>query len=132
GDLVAMAGTLHANHAEINYVPRNLAVKLPQDFENIEEAAFVALGAVAMQGIRQAEVELGDKVAVIGLGLLGQITCQILHAYGNEIIGIDINNSQYEIGKEYIDHFVNSSEEDAVNKVLNLTNGVGVDKIVIS
>ncbi len=132
GDLVAIAGTLHANHAEINYVPKNLAVKLPPDFESIEEAAFVALGAVAMQGIRQAEVELGDKVAVIGLGLLGQITCQILHAYGNEIIGIDINNSQYEIGKEYIDHFVNSSEEDAVNKVLNLTNGYGVDKIVIT
>lgn len=132
GNLVAIAGTLHANHAEINYVPKNLAVKLPSDFENIEEASFIALGAVAMQGIRQAEVELGDKVAVIGLGLLGQIACQILHAYGNEVIGIDINDSQYNIGKEYIDHFVNSSEDDAVSKVMNITNGYGVDKILIT
>lgn len=132
GDLVAIAGTLHANHAEINYVPKNLAVKLPSDFENIEEASFVALGAVAMQGIRQAEVELGEKVAVIGLGLLGQIACQILHAYGNEVIGIDINDEQYNIGKEYIDHFVNSSEDDAVSKVMNITNGYGVDKILIT
>ena len=132
GDLVAIAGTLHANHAEINYVPKNLAVKLPSDFENIEEASFIALGAVAMQGIRQAEVELGDKVAVIGLGLLGQIACQILHGYGNEVIGIDINDSQYNIGKEYIDHFVNSSEDDAVSNVMNITNGYGVDKILIT
>lgn len=132
GDLVAIAGTLHANHAEINYVPKNLAVKLPSDFENIEEASFIALGAVAMQGIRQAEVELGDKVAVIGLGLLGQIACQILHAYGNEVIGIDINDAQYKIGKEYIDHFVNSSDDDAVSKVMNITNGYGVDKILIT
>lgn len=132
GDLVAIAGTLHANHAEINYVPKNLAVKLPSDFENIEEASFIALGAVAMQGIRQAEVELGDKVAVIGLGLLGQIACQILHAYGNEVIGIDINDAQYNIGKEYIDHFVNSSEDDAVSRVMNITNGYGVDKILIT
>ena len=132
GDLVAIAGTLHANHAEINYVPKNLAVKLPSDFENIEEASFIALGAVAMQGIRQAEVELGEKVAVIGLGLLGQIACQILHAYGNEVIGIDINDSQYNIGKEYIDHFVNSSDDDAVSKVMNITNGYGVDKILIT
>lgn len=132
GDLVAIAGTLHANHAEINYVPKNLAVKLPSDFENIEEASFIALGAVAMQGIRQAEVELGEKVAVIGLGLLGQIACQILHAYGNEVIGIDINDEQYKIGKEYIDYFVNSSEEDALSKVMNITNGYGVDKILIT
>lgn len=132
GDLVAIAGTLHANHAEINYVPKNLAIKLPSDFENIEEASFIALGAVAMQGIRQAEVELGEKVAVIGLGLLGQIACQILHAYGNEVIGIDINDEQYNIGKEYIDYFVNSSEEDALSKVMNITNGYGVDKILIT
>jgi len=132
GDLVAIAGALHANHAEINYVPKNLAIKLPSDFENIEEGSFIALGAVAMQGIRQAEVELGEKVAVIGLGLLGQIACQILHAYGNEVIGIDINDSQYNIGKEYIDHFVNSSEEDALSKVMNITNGYGVDKILIT
>jgi len=132
GNLVAIAGTLHANHAEINYVPKNLAVKLPSDFENIEEASFIALGAVAMQGIRQAEVELGDKVAVIGLGLLGQIACQILHAYGNEVIGIDINDEQYKIGKEYINHFINSSEEDALSKVMNITNGYGVDKILIT
>jgi len=132
GDLVAIAGTLHANHAEINYVPKNLAIKLPSDFENIEEASFIALGAVAMQGIRQAEVELGEKVAVIGLGLLGQIACQILHAYGNEVIGIDINDEQYKIGKEYIDHFINSSEEDALSKGMNITNGYGVDKILIT
>lgn len=132
GDLVAMAGTLHANHAEVNYVPKNLAIKLPKNFDNIEEASFVALGAVAMQGIKQAEIEPGEKVAVIGLGLLGQIAAQILKAYGNEVIGIDVNENQYEIGKEYIHHFVNSSEEDAVSKIMNITNGYGVDKILIT
>ncbi|MDK2946241.1 MAG: hypothetical protein PWQ85_1017 [Geotoga sp.] len=130
GDFVAIAG--HANHAEINYVPKNLAVKLPKEFENIKEASFVALGAIAMQGIKQAEVEPGEYVAVIGLGLLGQITSQILNAYGNIVIGIDINDSQYEIGKDYIHYFVNSNDEDAIEKIMNITNGIGVDKIIIT
>ena len=132
GDLVAIAGTNHANHAEINYVPKNLAVKLPNDFDDLKGAAFLAIGAIAMEGIRQANVELGDKVAVIGLGLVGQVVCQILHAYGNEVIGIDINQSQYEIGKAYINYFINSSDSDAVEKVMNITGGVGVDKIIIT
>ncbi|SHF10363.1 Predicted dehydrogenase [Marinitoga hydrogenitolerans DSM 16785] len=130
GDLVAIAGA--ANHAEINYVPKNLAVKLPNNFENLEEAAFVALGAIAMQGIKQAEIQPGEKVAVIGLGLLGQIVSQILNAYGNIVIGIDIDDSKYEIGKDYIHHFINSNEDDAIEKIMNITDGYGVDKIIIT
>jgi len=132
GDLVAIAGTSYANHAEINYVPKNLAVKLPKNFKNIKEAAFVALGAIAMQGIKQAEVQSGEKVVVIGLGLVGQIAAQVLNAYGNTVIGVDIDNSKYEIGKEYIHYFVNANEEDAVEKIMYITNDYGADKIIIA
>ncbi|HOF22414.1 MAG TPA: bi-domain-containing oxidoreductase [Thermotogota bacterium] len=132
GDYVAIAGALYANHAEINYVPRNLAVKLPSTFQNLEHAAFVALGAIALQGIKQAEVQSGEKVAVIGLGLLGQITCQVLNAYSNTVIGIDIDDSKYIIGKQYINHFINAAAPDLVERTNYLTNSYGVDKIIIT
>ncbi len=87
GQLVACAG-LSATHAEVCYVPKNLAVPLPSSFEDPRQAAFVALGAIAMHGVRQAEVKFGDWVAVIGLGLLGQIAVRIAKAAGCRVIGL--------------------------------------------
>src|SRR6185312_12056824 len=75
GDVVACAGAGFANHAELMWVPANLCAKLP-DGVAAEEAAFATIGAIALQGVRQAEAQLGETVAVIGLGLLGQLTVQ--------------------------------------------------------
>lgn len=76
GDKVACAGAGYANHAEIISVPVNLVAKIPENVK-FSEAAFTTIGSIALQGIRRANVQLGDNVVVLGLGLLGQIACQI-------------------------------------------------------
>ncbi|HQW92959.1 MAG TPA: zinc-binding alcohol dehydrogenase, partial [Ferruginibacter sp.] len=86
GDRVACAGVDYASHAEIVAVPQNLVVKIPDEV-SFADASFTTLGAIAMQGVRQAEVRIGEKVCVIGLGLLGQITCQLLRANGCQVFG---------------------------------------------
>lgn len=98
GDRVACAGMNYASHAETVFVPKNLAVKIP-DGVSFDEAAFVTLGAIALQGVRTAEAKLGDAVAVIGLGLLGQLTIQILKAAGCRVIGIDLEPSKVELAR---------------------------------
>lgn len=99
GDRVACAGGGYASHAELVYVPRTLAVTLPNNVP-FEAGAFATLGAIALQGIRQAEVTLGHKVAVIGLGLLGQLTVQMLKAAGCDVFGIDINPQRVALARE--------------------------------
>jgi predicted dehydrogenase/threonine dehydrogenase-like Zn-dependent dehydrogenase len=89
GDRVACGGGGYAVHAEIVTVPQNLSVKLPPDL-GLEDAAFTTLGAIALQGIRLAGIELGALVGVIGLGLLGQLTVQMLKAAGCTVIGLDV------------------------------------------
>jgi polar amino acid transport system substrate-binding protein len=91
GDRVACAGFGYASHAEIVNIPQNLLVKIP-DNVSYEEAAFTTLGAIALQGVRQAEPRLGEKVCVIGLGLLGQLTGQLLKANGCDVFGIDLSD----------------------------------------
>ena len=130
GDLVACAG-LTAGHSEVNYVPLNLAIKLPQGFKKVEQASFVALGSIAMQGVRQAGVTFGDWVAVIGLGLVGQLACRILHAAGCRIIGIDLNPGTEEDARQYISAFVKSDDPSAAEKIRQIT-GHGCDAVVIT
>jgi len=77
GDRVACAGGTYANHAEINFVPRNLAVRIPSQCRPAA-ASLTTIGAIAMQGVRQAKVAIGETVAVIGAGLVGMLTIQIL------------------------------------------------------
>lgn len=88
GMRVAAAGARYASHAEIVAVPRNLVVPVPEDVDT-QWAAFATVGAIALQGIHQAEAVPGSRIAVIGLGLLGQITLQLLRAYGYDGVGID-------------------------------------------
>jgi len=92
GDRVACAGTGSAAHAEVVCVPRLLLAKIPDADPPVsfEEAAFTTLGAVALHGVRTAAVKLGDAVAVIGLGLLGQLTVQMLKAAGCRVLGMDL------------------------------------------
>ncbi|MBI1320655.1 MAG: zinc-binding dehydrogenase [Candidatus Hydrogenedens sp.] len=88
GDRVACAGVGFASHAEYNAVPHNLLTPVPDGVE-LDEAAFVALGAIAMQGVRQAQLTLGETVVVSGLGLVGQLAAQIARASGCRVIGCD-------------------------------------------
>ena len=90
GDRVACAGAGYAVHAEFDCVPRLLVAKVPSESVSFEEAAFTTVGAVALHGIRTAEAKLGDAVAVIGLGLLGQLTIQLLKAAGCKVVGFDL------------------------------------------
>ena len=77
GDRVAIAGAGYANHAEFNFVPRNLCAKIPEGV-SYADAAFATIGAIALQGVRQAQPLIGERVVVIGLGLIGLLTVQIL------------------------------------------------------
>jgi len=131
GDVVACAG-LTAGHAEVVYAPKNLVVKVPEDLQDLRQAAFVALGSIAMQGVRQAaNVTLGDWVAVIGLGLVGQLAARILHAAGCRVIGIDLDERTKEDAREYLSAFIKADDESAAAKVHTLT-GKGCDAVLIS
>ena len=100
GDRVACAGAGYANHAEFACIPRLLLAKIASGDVSFEDAAFATLGAVALHGVRTAEAKLGDVAAVIGLGLLGQLTVQILKASGCRVIGFDINEKRVRSRKD--------------------------------
>lgn len=95
GDRVACGGGGYAVHAEVVRVPGNLCVALP-DTVGFEAGAFATIASVALHGVRQADVRLGERVAVIGLGLVGQLTAQILHAAGCIVMGVDLSPSLVE------------------------------------
>lgn len=88
GDVVAAAGNEYALHAEVNWVPVNLCVKVPDGIAP-EHAAFATVGAIAMQGVRRGEVQLGETACVIGLGLVGQLVVRLLLASGLRVVGVD-------------------------------------------
>jgi len=96
GDRVVSNGP----HAEMVYVPRNLCAKVPDEVSD-EEAAFTVVGAIALQGIRLAQPTLGERFAVIGLGLIGQLAVQILVANGCRVLGIDLEQSKCNLAKEF-------------------------------
>ncbi|MBD3181066.1 zinc-binding dehydrogenase [Candidatus Poribacteria bacterium] len=130
GEKVACAGAGYANHAELVYVPKNLCVRLPEGV-SLQDAAFTTLGSIALQGIRRAEPHLGDIVAVIGLGLIGQITVQLLQANGCRTIGIDINSEKIEIARQLGNENVINTEE-AVDFCNDFSGEMGVDSVIIS
>jgi predicted dehydrogenase len=99
GDRVACAGTGYASHAEVNWVPKNLCVRMPAGVD-FQDAASVALGAIALQGVRVAEVGVGERVAVVGLGLVGVLTAQILKAAGCVVWGLDPDPDRVNLARE--------------------------------
>jgi len=132
GDRVACAGAGIANHAEYIEVPRNLLVKIPDEVD-FDLASTVTLGAIAMQGVRRANVKLGEYVTVIGLGILGQITVQLLKANGCRVIGVDLDERR--IQKAIVlgmDKGINSKNEDVVKIATAFSNGFGVDAVIIT
>lgn len=131
GDRVACIGAGYASHAEYITVPENLCCKIP-DNVSFEEASFGMLGIIAMHGIRCGKLTFGEKVAVIGLGLLGLLTVQILKAYGCLVIGFDIDPNKVELAKKLgIDSAVNNID-DFKNITDKLTNGQGADAVIIT
>ena len=97
GDRVACAGAQCAHHAEVINVPRNLTVPIP-DGVDFEAASTVTLGAIALQGVRRAVPTLGETFVVLGLGILGQLTWQILKANGCQVIGTDLAQDRIDLG----------------------------------
>lgn len=132
GDRVACAGQDYASHAELICVPQNLVVKIPDNVTD-EEASFTTLGAIALQGVRQADPTLGEIVCVIGLGLLGQLTCQLLKANGCKVLGIDLSHELVELaGKNGTDAALHRNDADLLNYISNFTNGHGFDSVIIT
>ncbi len=131
GDRVACGG-LSACHAEIISVPENLCVKLESN-ANLKNAAYNTLGAIAMQGVRQADLHLGETCAVIGLGLLGQLTGLLLQASGVRVIGIDVATAMVELAsKNCVDIALNRSEIGIEERIFSSTNGLGCDAVIIT
>lgn len=128
GDLVAEVG--QAYHSEVNRVGKNLVVKIPDELEDKRQAAFAALGGIALEGIHQAEVVPGETVAVIGLGLLGHICSRILYAYGCDVIGYDVSDKS--MPATHLKAFINSTDDSAADITKSLTHGRGVDKVIIT
>ncbi|MBN2018301.1 MAG: bi-domain-containing oxidoreductase [Candidatus Cloacimonetes bacterium] len=130
GDRVACAGAGYASHAEINFVPGNLVVKIPENV-SYQQASFTTVAAIALQGVRQLNPTLGEKIAVIGAGLIGQITIQLLKANGCNVIAIDIAKAKLELAKEMgADAAVQNA--DMVEAVQEFTEGRGVDGVIIT
>jgi len=132
GDKVACAGVGYANHAELVAVPVNLAVKLNPD-ANLKQATYNTLGAIALQGIRQADLRLGESCAVIGLGLLGQLTCLMLQASGVKVAGIDISESAVNIAKQHAVEIALTRDTPGIEeKISEFSDGKGVDAVIIA
>ena len=131
GDRVACAGGGYAVHAEFIRVPRNLCVPL-SDAIDWDSASTITLGAIALQGVRRAQPTLGETFVVIGLGILGQLTVQLLRANGCRTIGIDIDSDRLELaGQLGMDVGLNADGTD-LDQVARLTDGLGADGAIIT
>ena len=131
GDFVACGGAGYAVHAEIVSVPKNLAVKVP-DTLDADQAAYATVGSIALQGVRQADVRLGENVAVIGLGLLGQTTIQMLKAAGCNVAGLDVNEKLFDVAKSNGCDATFFSSKENIKSLLSFTKGIGFDAVIIT
>jgi polar amino acid transport system substrate-binding protein len=131
GDRVACAGVGYASHSEVLSVPKNLCVRLP-DRVTFDAGAFGTVGAIALQGVRLAEPTLGESVVVIGLGLIGQLTVQLLNANGCRVFGIDLDEQKIELAKQFGAEAGCVTGEDVKARVLEWTRGRGADAVMIT
>jgi NADPH:quinone reductase-like Zn-dependent oxidoreductase len=123
GDRVACAGGGFAVHAEYALVPQNLLIKLP-DSVDFESAAFTTLGAIALQGFRLAQPQLGESVCVIGLGLLGLLTTGIVKAAGCSVFGIDLSAARVDLARNM--GATAFQRENCEESALAFTQGAGL------
>ena len=128
GDRVACAGAGVANHAELIDVPVNLAVHVPDEV-GLDAASTVTLGAIAMQGVRRAEPSLGDAVGVIGLGILGQLTVQLLRAAGCRVLVSDLDPERVALA---VAHGAEDASGDFAERARALSGGFGADAVIVT
>jgi predicted dehydrogenase/threonine dehydrogenase-like Zn-dependent dehydrogenase len=129
GDRVACAGAGSANHAEVVSVPANLAASVP-DGVPLRDAAFATLGAIALQGVRRAQPTLGDRVVVVGLGLLGMLSTQLLRAAGCQVVGVELLHARRGLAKELgAERALEPAAAGAA--VHEWTGGYGADAVVV-
>ena len=129
GDRVACGGAGYANHADYNYVPKNLMVKIPEGV-SFEEASCATVGSIAMQGVRQCDLRLGEQVCVMGLGLLGLLAVQMLKASGCQVIGFDPNPQRCQ---DALDLGADTAVSgDLVAAADQFSQGKGMDAVLIT
>ncbi len=132
GDRVACCGTGYANHAAVNFIPKILAAPIPESV-SYEEAAFGTLGAIALQGVRRCGPSLGDRIVVLGLGLLGQLTAQLLTASGCYVIGVDVLDDRINRALSLgMTEGFNGGQRELVSGVLERTQGRGADAVIVT
>jgi predicted dehydrogenase/threonine dehydrogenase-like Zn-dependent dehydrogenase len=132
GDRVACAGAHVSHHAEYARIPRNLTVPIPNGLSSAA-ASTVTLGAIALQGVRRANPTLGETFAVIGLGILGQLTVQLLKANGCRVIGLDVDQRRTGLALELgMDEAVDPEVDADDQRIWRLTNGIGADGVIIT
>lgn len=129
GDRIACAGAGLANHADYNSVPKNLAVAIPSAVDD-EDASFVTLGAIALQGVRLAAPTLGEKIVVMGLGLIGLLTVQLLKANGCRVLGLDPNVGRADLARRLGADI--AIADGLVEAVAGFTGGVGADAVIVT
>ncbi|MBM3886489.1 zinc-binding alcohol dehydrogenase, partial [Candidatus Dependentiae bacterium] len=132
GDFVACAGSEFAYHADIISVPQHLLVKLKDD-KFLKQSSISTIGAIAMQGIRRARVQLGEKIAIVGLGLIGQLTLQLAKLSGAEVFGIDISEQKLELARRCkADTVYDNRQVNVEREIIFATEHHGVDTTIIT
>jgi predicted dehydrogenase len=130
GDRVACAGAGWANHAELVAVPRNLTARIPE-VVTFEDAAYATVGAIAMHGVRQAEASVGERIGVIGLGLVGQLAVRILDAAGCDALGVDIDARAVELAEAGGARGLLRDSPSLEAAVAEATAGLGLDAVLV-
>jgi predicted dehydrogenase/NADPH:quinone reductase-like Zn-dependent oxidoreductase len=132
GDRVACAGAQCAHHAEVINVPRNLTARIPDGLD-FDAASTVTLGAIALQGVRRASPTLGETFVVLGLGIVGQLTSQMLRSNGCRVIGTDLSHDRIDLGTRLgMEVGVYPEEGASIEQVIRLTDGIGADGVIIT
>ena len=129
-DAVACFGANYATHSEVVSVPRKLAVRVPEAV-GMEAAAFAGVGAIALHAVHRAEARLGDRVAVVGLGLLGLMAVQMLKSAGCPVFGVDLDPRKVDLARELGAEDSATTEEDVSGKVLEFSGGWGADSVLV-
>jgi predicted dehydrogenase/threonine dehydrogenase-like Zn-dependent dehydrogenase len=132
GDRVAAGGGNYATHAEFNYVPENLCVKI-SDKVDLKHASMATVAAIAIQGLRQANLQFGETIGIIGMGLIGQLMLQIARASGLRVMAIDIAEERVKLS---LAHGANAgsvpSRDNAIESAMALTDGFGLDAVFLT
>ncbi len=132
GERVAMAGAGLANHAQLNVVPQSLVAKIPEDVRD-EEAAFGTLSAIALHAVRNLEPRLGDIIAILGMGLVGQLAAQFLKLSGARVVALDYNKSRLKLAHDLgVEACIDLGKSNGERALFAITGGRGCDSILIA